>query len=278
MNLLDGKLVSKKIKDKIKNNVYNLAKKPCLAVIIVGDDPASKTYVKNKITACEYVGMDSATIELDSSASESKVLEIITSLNKNDQINGILVQLPLPKHINKEKIIEAIDPLKDVDCFHPYNIGKLFTGNAIFKPCTPQGVIEILNHYNIPISGKKCVVIGRSDIVGKPMSLLMLAENATVTTCHSKTENLSEITKQADIIISAIGKINFITNDMIKQDAVVIDVGINRNKNNKLCGDVDFENVNQKCSYITPVPGGCGPLTIAILLQNTLTAYKLQQK
>ena len=273
--IIDCKKISDKIRDEIKEEILQKNIKLTLAVILVGDDKASKTYVKNKEKACEYVGIKTINYILEENISEIELLELIEKLNSDNNINGILVQLPLPKHINKEIIIKAIDVNKDVDCFHPYNIGLIDKENSIFKPCTPQGCIEILKRNNIEIQGKNCVVIGRSDIVGKPMANLLLKENGTITIVHSKTKNLEEITKQADIIIVAIGKAKFLKANMIKKGVVIIDVGINRDENNNLCGDVDFENCLDKVSYITPVPKGVGLLTVSILIRNTLNAcYK----
>lgn len=274
--IIDGKEVSEKILNEIKNEIDTFEKKPCLAVILVGDNKASQTYVKNKEKKCEQVGITSITHRLPENTSEEELLKLIYDLNSNDKVNGILVQLPLPKHINEDNVINSINVDKDVDCFHPINVGLMYTTSkhSIFKPCTPYGVIKLLEHYNIEATGKHCVILGRSNIVGKPMATLMLEKNATVTICHSKTKNLKEITKSADILISAIGKVNIITKDMVKENAVVIDVAINRNEDNKLCGDVDFENVKEITSFITPVPGGVGPMTIAMLMQNCLISFK----
>jgi methylenetetrahydrofolate dehydrogenase (NADP+)/methenyltetrahydrofolate cyclohydrolase len=246
-----------------------------LAVVLVGDNPASKVYVGNKEKACAKAGIYSEKYVLPEDAEEEQLVELIDVLNENDNINGILVQLPLPKHIDEKRIIELIKPEKDVDCFHPYNVGRVFTGDPIFMPCTPYGVIELLKRSNIEISGKDCVVIGRSNIVGKPMGQLLLSENGTVTICHSKTADLKEKCKNADIIVVAIGKAKFLKADMVKPGAVVIDVGMNR-EDGKLCGDVDYDEVYNVASKITPVPGGVGQMTIAMLLKNTLTACRLQ--
>lgn len=284
VNILSGKDVATRIKDVIKSEVELFKKKPCLAVIMVGDNSASAVYVRNKINACEYVGINSVSINIEDNGNpqniQEQILEKINILNKNSEINGILVQLPLPKGVDKDLIINSIDINKDVDCFHPSNIGKLYSKSAIFKPCTPAGIIEILKYYNIEIAGKNCVIIGRSDIVGKPMSQLMLHEDATVTICHSKTKDLKSITKKADILISAIGSAKFIKSDMVSNDTVIIDVGMNRNENNKLCGDVDFDDVisKRKNISITPVPGGVGLTTVAMLIYNTINAYKIQNK
>ncbi len=249
---------------------------PGLAVVIVGDDPASRVYVNNKKKACELVGFKSEEYALPAETSQEELLELVKKLNEKKDINGILVQLPLPKHLDEKEIIEAIDPIKDVDAFHAVNVGKIMIGDYDFLPCTPAGVMEMLAYYDIPVSGKNCVVIGRSNIVGKPMAMLLLHKNGTVTICHSKTQNLKEISAQADILVAAVGIPKFVTADMVKDGAVVIDVGMDRDENGKLCGDVDFENVKDKTSYITPVPGGVGPMTIATLMKNTLKACRLQ--
>lgn len=278
--IIDGKAVSAYVKEQVKNEVAELAKNgsvPALAVIIVGDDPASKVYVGNKKKACEMTGMRSVEYALPAETTEGELLELIAKLNNDKEINGILCQLPVPKHINEDKIIDAIAPEKDVDGFSAVNVGKIWLGKYEISPCTPMGVIELLDYYDIPLEGKNCVIVGRSNIVGKPMAALLLERNATVTVCHSRTKDLASFTKNADVIVAAVGRANFITADMVKEDAVVIDVGINRLENGKLCGDVDFENVKEKASYITPVPGGCGPMTIAVLMKNTLVAYKNQQ-
>lgn len=280
-SIIDGKIVSAYVKEQVKNEVAELAKNGCvpaLAVIIVGDDPASKVYVGNKKKACEMTGMRSVEYALPAETSEEELLELIDKLNNDKEINGILCQLPVPKHIDEEKIIDAIAPEKDVDGFSAVNVGKIWLGKYEISPCTPMGVIELLDYYNIPLEGKNCVIVGRSNIVGKPMAALLLERNATVTVCHSRTKDLASFTKNADVIVAAVGRANFITADMVKDDAVVIDVGINRLPSGKLCGDVDFENVKEKASYITPVPGGCGPMTIAVLMKNTLVAYKNQNK
>lgn len=268
-NIIDGKLISSQIRDEIAENVKKLKRKPGLAVIIVGEDPASQIYVRNKEKACEQVGFYSKTYRLNQEATTYELLNLINVLNFDDKIDGILVQLPLPKHIDEKAVIEAIKPEKDVDTFSEKNTGKIMIGTQTISPCTPSGIIELLKRYNIDICGKTCVVVGRSNIVGKPMAMLLLQENGTVTICHSKTENLKEITKTADILVVAIGKSKFITRDMIKNNAVIIDVGMNRDENGKLSGDVDFKNVKDIVSYITPVPGGVGPMTITMLLKNT---------
>ena len=276
--IIDGKYVSSEVRKNIAEDVKEFIEKsgikPGLAVILVGDNPASRVYVRNKHKACLDVGMESFQIEMPESTSEDELLSKIDELNSDSKVHGILVQLPLPKHISEEKVINRISPQKDVDAFHPENVGKIVTGKYDFIPCTPAGVMELLHFYNVDISGKECVVIGRSNIVGKPMSLLLLAENGTVTICHSKTKNLSEVTKRADIIVVAIGRAKFLTKDMVKPGAVVIDVGINRLDDGKLCGDVDFSEVEPLASKITPVPGGVGPMTITMLLKNTLTAAR----
>lgn len=269
--IIDGKRISKEIKDELKEKVTALkseGKEAALAVIQVGNDPASSVYVGNKKKACEYIGIRSLSYELCEETTEEELLSLIEQLNKDVSVNGILVQLPVPKHINEDKIIQAISPLKDVDGFHPQNVGKLVIGEKGFVSCTPAGIIELLKRSGIEIAGKKCVVVGRSNIVGKPMALLMLRENATVTIAHSKTQNLKEICRQADILIVAIGKPRYITTEYIKEGAVVIDVGIHRNEENKLCGDVAYDEVVEHTSAITPVPGGVGPMTIAMLMNN----------
>ena len=276
--LIDGKQISKEVKDELRKEVEFLkqqGKNCCLAVIQVGNDPASSVYVGNKKKACEAIGIESLAYELPDTTTEEEVLSLIEDLNNNDKVHGILCQLPLPKHIDEDKVIQAISPKKDVDGFHPQNVGALTIGQQGFVSCTPAGIIELLKRSNIEMEGKHCVVIGRSNIVGKPMALLMLRENATVTVCHSRTKNLKEICKQADILIVAIGKPLFVTSDYVKEGAVVIDVGIHRNENNKLCGDVKFDEVESHTSFITPVPGGVGPMTIAMLMHNCVEAMKL---
>ena len=272
------KAISKQIKDEVKEKVAVLKAQGVtvtLAVVQVGNDPASSVYVNNKKKACAYTGMESESFELPEETTEEELLELIDKLNKDDAVNGILVQLPVPKHIDEDKIIKAISPLKDVDGFHPMSVGALSIGQPGFVSCTPAGVIKLLKRSGIEIAGKECVVIGRSNIVGKPMAMLLLRENGTVTICHSRTENLKEICKEADILIVAIGKPRYIGADYIKEGAVVIDVGIHRNEENKLCGDVRFEEAEQIASYITPVPGGVGPMTIAMLMHNCVDAMKL---
>lgn len=279
MNIIDGKAISAKCKsetaDEIKALTADGRRAPCLAVILVGNDPASQVYVRNKKRACEAVGITSLEYLLDGDETEEKLLELIDFLNKDENVDGILVQMPVPKQIDPDKVIEAISPDKDVDAFHAYNVGKLFTGAPRFQPCTPAGVMRLLKEYNVDIKGKHCVVVGRSNIVGKPMGALLLAEDGTVTTCHSRTKNLAEITKQADILVAACGRPHMITADMVKEGAVLVDVGINR-VDDKLLGDIDFDGCAEKASLITPVPGGVGPMTIAILMQNTLTSYKMR--
>lgn len=277
--IIDGNVISAKVKDDVKKEVEKLKKKgiaPCLAVIIVGSDPASRVYVNNKKKACEYTGMKSLEFALPEETSQEELLNLIDKLNEDKQVNGILCQLPLPKSIDEETVLNKISPEKDVDAFHPLNVGHIMIGDAKLLPCTPAGVVEMLEYSGIDPTGKSCAVIGRSNIVGKPMAMLMIQRNATVTICHSKTKNLSEITRNSDIIISSAGKKNLITADMVKDGAVVIDVSINRDENGKLCGDVDYENVKEKASYITPVPGGVGPMTISVLMKNTLMATKTQ--
>ena len=277
MAIIDGKKVSSQIIENITTEVKALKlktqKSPGLAVILVGDDPASAVYVRNKNKTCTKIGFQSFENILPSDTSELKLLNLIDELNNNQNINGILVQLPLPKHISSYKILEAIKPEKDVDGFHLTNVGRLVTGNAAFKPCTPAGIIQLLDYYDVDLEGKNAVVLGRSNIVGKPVAFLLLEKNATVTICHSRTKDLSTITRQADILIAAIGKPNFVTTDMVKDGSVVIDVGINR-VDGKLVGDVDYQLVSPKVSLITPVPGGVGPMTIAMLMANTLQSFK----
>lgn len=270
--LIDGKKISLEIKDEVKQEIKKLNIQPALAVILVGDNPASAVYVKNKKIACGYVGIRSESFELPTQTSEEELLNLIDKLNKDKNINGILVQLPLPKHINEEKVLLAISSDKDVDGFHPFNVGSMMVGKDTFLPCTPAGIIQLLKRSNIQIESKHCVVIGRSNIVGKPVSQLLLSENGTVTICHSKTKNLSDICKQADILVVAIGKAKFITSDMISSGVVIIDVGMNRDESGKLCGDVDFDNCKDIAKAITPVPGGVGPMTIAMLMKNCLKA------
>ncbi|MBR3509169.1 MAG: bifunctional methylenetetrahydrofolate dehydrogenase/methenyltetrahydrofolate cyclohydrolase FolD [Lachnospiraceae bacterium] len=279
--IIDGKAISTQIKDELKEAVAQMKAKGitlCLAVIQVGADPASCVYVRNKKKACEYIGIESLSYELPEETTQEELLNIIQELNARKDVNGILVQLPLPKGLDEEKILDAIDPLKDVDGFHPMNVGNLSIGRKGFVSCTPAGVIQLLKRSGISIEGKECVVVGRSNIVGKPMSMLLLRENGTVTTAHSRTKNLQEVTKRADILVAAVGKPRMITADYVKEGAVVIDVGIHRNEDNKLCGDVDYESVAPKCSAITPVPGGVGPMTIAMLMKNCVESYSLQNQ
>ena len=281
MKIIDGKSTAFETCEKVRLSVDSLLKngvEPCLAVIIVGDDPASRVYVNNKKKKCAVVGIKSLEFALPAQTTQRELLELIERLNQNSLVNGILCQLPLPEHIDEKAVIEAIDPQKDVDCFCDVNVGKLWTGNAVFLPCTPAGVMEMLRQYNIEVSGKNCVIVGRSNIVGKPLAALMLQNNATVTVCHSKTGNLASVCRSADILVAAVGRAKFITADMVRENAVVIDVGINRDENGKLCGDVDFDAVKDKASFITPVPGGCGPMTIAMLMQNTVKACEIQNK
>ena len=277
MTIIDGKEVSRVERDKIKTQVDMMMFKPGLAVILVGDDPASSVYVRNKKKACADTGIYSESYDLPADITEEELLSLIDRLNNKADIHGILVQLPLPAHINPDNVINAISPEKDVDAFHPVNVGKIMTGNYDFLPCTPAGVMCLLSHYDIDVCGKECVVVGRSNIVGKPQAMLLLHANGTVTVCHSKTKNLKEKCLTADILVVAIGKADFITADMVKEGAVVIDVGMNRKSDGKLTGDVDFESVSKKASYITPVPGGVGPMTITMLLKNTIKACELSQ-
>lgn len=276
--IIDGKKISAEIKDEIKAEVAKytaMGKKITMAVVKVGEDPASAVYVRNKQKACEYVGIESVAYELKEETTEEELLDLVKQLNEDSVINGILVQLPLPSHIDEDKILNAIDSRKDVDGFHPNNVGKMMVGEETFLPCTPAGIVELLKRTDIELEGKECVVIGRSNIVGKPMSMLMLKENCTVTIAHSRTKNLKEVTKRADILIVAIGKPKFVTAEYVKDGAVVIDVGIHRNEDNKLCGDVDFEDVESKVSAITPVPGGVGPMTVTMLMANCLRSVEL---
>lgn len=277
--LINGKEVAAAVRNKVRDEVLLLKQRgivPGLAVVLVGDDPASRIYVNNKKKACEQVGIYSAEYTLPAQTAQSELISLIERLNGDSRINGILVQLPLPAHIDEKAVIEAISPLKDVDAFNAVNVGRIMQGDYRFLPCTPAGIMELLDYENIDVAGKNCVIIGRSNIVGKPMAMLMLNRDATVTVCHSKTKNLAEICSRADILVAAVGKPRFVTADMVKDGAVVIDVGINRDKDGKLCGDVAFDEVEPKVSYITPVPGGVGPMTIAVLMKNTITAAKLQ--
>lgn len=279
--LIDGKAVSAKVKAQVAQETEELKAKgvcPGLAVVIVGDDPASRIYVNNKKKACAAAGIYSEEHALPGDTTQEELLDLIDALNKREEIHGILVQSPLPKGLDEAAVVEKIDPQKDVDAFHAYNVGKIMQGKYTFLPCTPAGVIELIKSTGVDICGKQCVVIGRSDIVGKPMAMLLLHENGTVTVCHSRTKNLGEICKSADILVSAVGKAHFVTGDMVKPGAVVIDVGMNRDENGKLCGDVEFSEAEPVAGYITPVPGGVGPMTIAMLLKNTLTAARLQNR
>lgn len=278
-NLIDGKAVSAKVKANVKAEADALRAKGIsigLAVVIVGDNPASRVYVNNKKKACTEVGFESFEYALPESTTEAELLELVDKLNNDSRVNGILVQLPLPKQINETAVINAIRPEKDVDAFHPENVGHIMIGDYSFLPCTPAGVMELIADTGVDVCGKNCVVIGRSNIVGKPMAMLLLHKNGTVTITHSKTKNLKEICAQADILVAAVGRAKFVTPDMVKEGAVVIDVGMNRNEAGKLCGDVDFDACRDKAGYITPVPGGVGPMTIAMLMRNTLTAAKQQ--
>ena len=277
--LIDGKAVSASVRAQVAQEVAAMKEKgvtPGLAVVIVGDAPASRTYVNNKKKACAETGIYSEEYALPASTTQEELLELVRTLNEKPDIHGILVQSPLPKGLDEEAVIEEINPRKDVDAFHPQNVGRIMIGNFHFLPCTPAGVIELIRSQGIEIAGKSCVVIGRSNIVGKPMAMLLLHNNGTVTICHSKTKNLAAICREADILVAAVGRPKFVTEDMVKPGAVVIDVGMDRDENGKLCGDVDFAHVEPKAGYITPVPGGVGPMTIAMLLKNTITAAKLQ--
>ncbi len=277
--LIEGKVVAQKILENLSDEILFLNKKPSLAVIIVGDDPASKIYVNLKKKKAQELGITSQVIEMNASVTEQELLDKIDELNNNKEVNAILVQLPLPAHINTQKVIEKISPIKDVDCFHPYNMGKIAAGlKPYVYPCTPKGIIRLLEYYDIDIASKNAVVVGRSNIVGRPVGQMLLNSNATVTFCHSKTKDLAKITKTADILICAAGRLNLITRDMVKEGAVVIDVGMNRKEDGKLAGDVDFFNVETVASYITPVPGGVGPMTICSLMQNTFDLYKIQNE
>ena len=272
--------MSAEVKEQVRQETLRLKEEhgvtPGLAVVIVGDDPASRVYVNNKKKACELVGFRSEEYALPASTTQEELLDLVHKLNEKEDINGILVQLPLPKHLDDKAVIEAINPVKDVDAFHAVNVGKIMLGEYDFLPCTPAGVMEMLHSYSIPVEGRECVVIGRSNIVGKPMGMLLLHENGTVTICHSRTKNLKEVCARADILVAAVGIPKFVKADMVKEGAVVIDVGMDRDENGRLCGDVDFENVKEKCSFITPVPGGVGPMTIATLMKNTIKACRLQ--
>ena len=276
--IIDGKAISAQIRSEIKEQTEAFAKeygfRPGLAVIIVGEDPASQVYVRNKRRACDEVGFYSESYELDANTTQEELNALVDRLNADEKIHGILCQLPLPKHLDENQVILRIDPKKDVDAFHPYNVGKIMLGDYSFLPCTPAGVMALLERSGIDVYGKECVVVGRSNIVGKPQAMLLLHKHGTVTVCHSRTKDLAEVCRRADVLVAAIGKADFFTGDMIKEGAVVIDVGMNRRADGKLTGDVDFESVAPKASYITPVPGGVGPMTITMLMQNTLTAAK----
>ena len=274
--LLDGKALSARMRERLRQEAAALPRQPGLAVILVGDDPASAVYVRNKEKDCAQCGVRCLNHHLPAETTQQELLEVVERLNQDETVDGILVQLPLPKQIDEKTVLRSILPEKDVDGFHPVNVGLLSIGDECFAPATPSGIIAMFQEYGIDIAGKNCVVIGRSNIVGKPMAMLLLHENATVEITHSKTVDLKEVTKSADILVAAIGKPKFVTADMVKDGAVVIDVGMNRDENGKLCGDVDFESVKDKCSFITPVPGGVGPMTISMLMQNTLTAAKIQ--
>lgn len=278
--IIDGKQISLDIKNELKEKVAKYKEQGIeitLAVVKAGNDPASAVYVRNKEKACEYVGINSKTLALPEETTEEELLNVVKKLNEDKSVNGILVQLPLPKHIDESKVLLTIDSTKDVDGFHPVNVGKMVIGEDTFLPCTPAGIIEMIKRTDIDIEGKECVVIGRSNIVGKPMAMLMLKENATVTIAHSRTKDLKEVTKRADIIVAAIGKAKFVTADYVKEGAVVIDVGMDRDENGKLCGDVDFESVSKVASAITPVPGGVGPMTVTMLLVNCLRSVELNK-
>ena len=278
--IIDGKQISLDIKNELKEKVAKYKEQGIeitLAVVKVGNDPASAVYVRNKEKACEYVGINSKTLALPEETTEEELLNVVKELNEDKNVNGILVQLPLPKHIDESKVLLTIDSTKDVDGFHPVNVGKMVIGEDTFLPCTPAGIIEMIKRTDIDIEGKECVDIGRSNIVGKPMAMLMLKENATVTIAHSRTKDLKEVTKRADIIVAAIGKAKFVTADYVKEGAVVIDVGMDRDENGKLCGDVDFESVSKVASAITPVPGGVGPMTVTMLLVNCLRSVELNK-
>lgn len=275
--IIDGKAVSAAVREQMKQEVAELTERgvrPGLAVVIVGDDPASRVYVNNKKKACAEIGIYSEEYALTAATTEEELLELVRTLNEREEIDGILVQLPLPGHLDEKKVIDTINPKKDVDAFHPRNVGSIMIGDYRFLPCTPAGIMELIASTGEDISGKECVIIGRSNIVGKPMAMLMLHKNATVTICHSRTKNLAEVARRADILIVAIGKAKFVGANMVKPGAMVIDVGMDRDENNKLCGDVDFSTVEPVAGWITPVPGGVGPMTITMLMRNTITAAK----
>lgn len=274
---IDGKALAAKVKDQVREEAAALPRKPGLAVVLVGDNPASQVYVRGKEKDCAECGIESFEHRIPAETAQGDLLALIRQLNADPAVDGILVQLPLPGHLDEGQVINAIVPDKDVDCFHPYNVGRMVIGEPVFLPCTPAGVMEMLREYDIPIRGRRCVVLGRSNIVGKPMAMLLTQSDGTVTVCHSRTENLKEITREADILIAAVGRTKFVTADMVKDGAVVIDVAMNRDENGKLCGDVDFAAVEQRASYITPVPGGVGPMTRALLMRNILTATRNHQ-
>lgn len=274
---IDGKALAAQVKAQVRAEAAKLPRRPGLGVILVGDDPASRVYVKGKEKDCAECGIESFSHRLPGETTQGQLLELIRELNGDPAVDGILCQLPLPEHLDADGVINAIVPDKDVDCFHPFNVGRMSIGAPVFLPCTPAGVMEMLRAYNIPVRGRRCVVLGRSNIVGKPMAMLLTQADGTVTVCHSRTEGLAEITRQADILVSAIGKAGFVTADMVRDGAVVIDVAMNRNAEGRLCGDVDFAAVEPKTSYITPVPGGVGPMTRALLMRNILTAAKRHQ-
>lgn len=276
-SIIDGKAIAAAVKEQVRGEIERSGLNVGLAVVIVGDDPASRVYVNNKKKACEFCGIKSYEYALPAETSQEELLELVDTLNADKSVNGILVQLPLPGHLDEKAVIERISPEKDVDAFHESNVGRIMIGNYSFLPCTPAGCMELIHSTGTEISGKECVVIGRSNIVGKPMAMLLLHENGTVTICHSRTKELAEVCRRADILIAAVGRPNFVTADMVKPGAVVIDVGINRLDNGKLCGDVKFDEVSEKAGWITPVPGGVGPMTIAMLMRNTVTAARIQQ-
>ena len=274
---IDGKALAAKVKARAAEGAKDLPRKPGLAVILVGDNQASRVYVTGKEKDCAECGFLSFEYKLPAETTQVELLELIDRLNGDEAVDGILVQLPLPEHLNEDQVLNAIHPEKDVDCFHPFNVGRLVIGDPVFLPCTPAGVMEMLKEYDIPVAGKHCVVLGRSNIVGKPMGALLLQQSGTVTTCHSRTPDLASFTRQADILVSAVGRVGLVTADMVKEGAVVIDVAMNRNAEGKLCGDVDYASVEPKASYITPVPGGVGPMTRAMLMENLLTAARRHQ-
>lgn len=274
---IDGKALAAKVKEQVREAAAALPRKPGLAVVLVGDNPASQVYVRGKEKDCAECGIESFEHRLPAETAQDDLLALVQRLNADPVVDGILVQLPLPGHLDEEQVINAIVPDKDVDCFHPFNVGRMVIGEPVFLPCTPAGVMEMLREYGIPIRGRRCVVLGRSNIVGKPMAMLLTQSDGTVTICHSRTVNLAEITREADILVAAVGQTRFVTADMVKDGAVVIDVAMNRDENGKLCGDVDFAAVEQKASYITPVPGGVGPMTRALLMRNILTAARNHQ-